>query len=287
MAFGAAAPDRTRDDIAGRKFGAGLVRHEALPGVVDQDCAIATHGFGDQRHRARRPVEGGRVKLDEFEIGEFCARACRERQPLAEATGGIGAVQKQPANAACRDHDATAVDNERTVRVHREHAFDGIVLDDQAPRFDAFQQSNRRAAAHRCDQRTHDLAAGAIAGGVHDPVAAMGGFEPEPPAAIGPAIEGDAKPREMLDRRRRRVNDSASDGFVAQACACGQRIGQMQGRVVIPAHRGGKPALRPQARRLRAERRLRQQQHRFRRHLQRRHQSGGAAADDDGTVVER
>jgi len=82
-------------------------------------------------------------------------------------------------------------------------------------------------------------------------------------------------------------NDPARDSLVAQACASGQRIGQMPGRVVISAHRGGKPALRPQARRLRAERRLRQQQHRFRRHLQRRHQSGGTAADDDGTVVER
>ncbi len=112
-------------------------------------------------------------------------------------------------------------------------------------------------------------------------------FQAEPPAAIRPPVEGDAKPREMLDRRRRRVDDPAGDGFVAQACACGQRVGQMQGRVVILAHRRGKSALRPQARSFRAERRLRQQHHRLRRHLKRRHQSGGAAADDDGTVVER
>ena len=173
------------------------------------------------------------------------------------------------------------------LRVHREHALDGIVLDDQAARLDAFQQRDRRTAAHRCDQRAHDLAAGAVAGGVHDPVAAVRGFQAEPPAAIRPPVEGDAKSGEMLDGRRRRVDDPARDGFIAKARAGGERIGQMQGRVVVPAHRRGKPALRPQARRFRAKRRLRQQQHRLRRHLQRRHQSGGAAADDDGTVVER
>ena len=266
MSFRAAAPDRARDDVAGRKFGAGLVRHEALPGVVDQDRAVAAHGFGHQRHRTRRPVEGGRVKLDELEIGEYRACTRRQRQSLAEATGRVGTVQKQPADATCGDHDAAGIDHQRTLRVHGEHALDGIVLDDQAPRLDAFKQGNRRTAAHRCDQCAHDFASGAIAGGVHDPVAAMRGFKAEPPAAVGPPVEGDAKPGEMLDGRRRRVDDAARDGFVAQACTCGQRVGQMQGRVVVVAHRRRKPALCPQARGFRAERRLRQQHDRLGRH---------------------
>ena len=107
----AAAPDRARDDVARREFGAGLVRHETLAGVVDQDRAVAAHGFGQQRHRARRPVEGGRVKLDELEIGELCARTRRQRQPLAEAAGRVGAVEKQTADAAGRDHDAAGIDH--------------------------------------------------------------------------------------------------------------------------------------------------------------------------------
>ena len=205
MPFGAAAPHRAGDDVAGREFGAGLVRHEALPGIVDQDRAVAAHRFGHQRHRPRRPVERGRMKLDEFEIGEFCACARRQRQPLAEAAGRVGAVQKQPADAACRDHDAAGVDHQRALRVHGEHALDGIVLDDQAARLDAFQQRDRRAAAHRCDQRAHDLAAGAVTGGVHDAVAAVRGFEAEPPAAVGPPVEGDAESGEMFDGRRRRL----------------------------------------------------------------------------------
>src|SRR5438477_12280711 len=93
MSFRAAAPDRARDDIAGREFGTGLVCHEALSGVVDQDRAVTAHGLGHQRHRTRRPVEGGRMKLDELEIGEFCARACRQRQSLAVTAGRIWAVK--------------------------------------------------------------------------------------------------------------------------------------------------------------------------------------------------
>ena len=171
--------------------------------------------------------------------------------------------------------------------VHGEHALDGVILDDQPARLDTFEQRNRRTAAHRCDQRTHDLAAGAVAGGMNDPVAAVRGFEAEPPAAVRPPVEGDAKSGEMFDGSRRRVDDPARDGFIAKACACGERVGQMQGRVVVIAHRRRKPALCPQARRFRAKRRFRQQHDRLRRQLQRRHQSGGAAADDDGTVVER
>ena len=139
MSFGATTPDRARNDVAGRKLGAGLVCHEALPGVVDQDCTVAAHGLGDQRHRALRPVEGGRVKLDELEIGEQRARTRGQRQPLAKTAGGVGAVQKKPADSTCGDHDAAGVDHQRTVRVHREYALDGIVLDDQAPRLDALR----------------------------------------------------------------------------------------------------------------------------------------------------
>ena len=51
-----------------------------------------------------------------------------------------------------------------------------------------------------CDQRTHDLAAGTVTGGVHDAVAAVRGFQTEPPSAIRAAVEGNAKPCQMFDR---------------------------------------------------------------------------------------
>ena len=257
MSLRAAAPHRTGDDIAGREFGAGLIGHETLSGVVDQDRAIAAHGLGHQGHRTRRPIERGRVKLDEFEIGEFCACACRQRQSLAKTAGRVGAILKQPADASRCDHDTAGIDGQWPLCIHREHALDGIVLDDQATRLDALEQGDRWTAAHRRDQCPHDLAPGAVTRGVHDAIAAVRGFQAELPAAVRPPVEGDAKLGEMLDRRRRRLHDAARDGLVAQAGARGERVGEVQGRGVVLAHRCGKPALRPQAGGLRAERRLR------------------------------
>ena len=77
MSFRAAAPDSARNDVTGCEFGARLIRHEALPGIVDQDRAVAAYGFRHQRHRARGAIESGRMKLHEFEIREQRARACR------------------------------------------------------------------------------------------------------------------------------------------------------------------------------------------------------------------
>ena len=133
MSLRAAMPDRARDDVAGREFGAGLVRHEALAGVVDQDRAVAAHGLGHQRHRTRRPVEGGRVKLDEFEIGELRARTRRQRQSLAEATGRVGTVAETARRCRLwRSRRGRWRSTAGRGRVHGEHALDRIVLDDQA-----------------------------------------------------------------------------------------------------------------------------------------------------------
>ena len=46
MPGGTMAPHRTRDDVAWRKFGARLIGHEALPGLVDQHSAVAADRLG-------------------------------------------------------------------------------------------------------------------------------------------------------------------------------------------------------------------------------------------------
>ena len=74
------------------------------------------------------------MKLDEFEIGQLCAGMRREREALAEATGRIGAVEKQSADAAGCDHDAAGLDDQCAVLARREHARDRVVLDDEPAR---------------------------------------------------------------------------------------------------------------------------------------------------------
>ena len=64
------------------------------------------------------------MKLDEFEIGQFCAGVGRERNALAEAAGGISAVEKQAADAAGRDHDAIRRDGGWPALTRGEHAPD-------------------------------------------------------------------------------------------------------------------------------------------------------------------
>ena len=122
---------------------------------------------------------------------------------------------------------------------------------------------------------------------MHDPLPAVRGLKPEPPASVRPPVEADTEPCEMFDRGRRCVDDPARDFLVAKAGAGCDGIGHVQGRVVVLAHRRRKPALRPQAGGLRAERRFRQQHDRLGRQMQRRHQPGGAAADDDGAAGPR
>lgn len=82
------APDRPRHDVAGRQLGARLVGEETAALLIDENRAFAAHGLADQRHRARRPVEGGGMELHEFEVGELGARMRGNREALAEAAGG-------------------------------------------------------------------------------------------------------------------------------------------------------------------------------------------------------
>ena len=120
-----------------------------------------------------------------------------------------------------------------------------------------------------------------------DPIAAVRGLQAEPPSAIRPPVEGDAEPCKMLDGSRCRLDDPACDGLVAQACAGGDSVRQMQGRVVIPAHRSRQAALRPEAGGFRPKRGFRQQYDRLRSQLQGRHQTGGTAADDHRPTGQR
>ena len=82
------------------------------------------------------------MELDEFEIGELRAGARREREALAEGAGRIGAVLKEPADAAGRDDDAAGRQEQRAAAVHRRaRRSTRAVLDEEPARLDAFEQA--------------------------------------------------------------------------------------------------------------------------------------------------
>ena len=41
-------PDRARDNVARGKLGAGHADHEAVAGLIDENCALAPHGLADE-----------------------------------------------------------------------------------------------------------------------------------------------------------------------------------------------------------------------------------------------
>jgi hypothetical protein len=118
---------------------------------------------------------------------------------------------------------------------------------------------------------------------VHDPLTAVRGFKAQSPATlISPTIERDSELRQAIDRDRRLPHDAGRGGLVAQPCTRGDRVLQMQGRGIVLTHSCGETALRPHARGLGPERRLREQHDGFRGELQRGHQASGASTDDHG-----
>lgn len=44
---------------------------ETMTLLVDEECAFAAHRIAHKRHWPARTVEGGRMELHEFEVGEF------------------------------------------------------------------------------------------------------------------------------------------------------------------------------------------------------------------------
>ena len=98
--------DAARDDVARRQFGVLVQRgHEALARAIDENRALAAQSFGRQRRRIAADVDGGRVELHEFGVGDARAGARREGQSRAVGLRRIGGEGVKRADAAGRQHD--------------------------------------------------------------------------------------------------------------------------------------------------------------------------------------
>ena len=109
------------------------------------------------------------------------------------------------------------------------------VMGQQAARLDPFHQRDRGRAACRFDQRAHDLLPGAVALGMDDAVAAVGGLEAKFQRPGGIAVEGNAAPRQFLDRLARGRSNTRYRLRIAQAVAGGKGVGGMEGGGIIGA----------------------------------------------------
>ena len=198
-------PDGTGDDIARREFRARHILHEAAACFIDQNRAFAPHGLADEAQLRARRVERGRMKLHEFEIGAASRRPAR-RWPAPGPTSPTGLVpcEKSPPTPPVAMTTRLVRKEDCAIRAFGDQAGDLATLDAEAPRRKAFEDRDGGRGADGGRQGAHDLAAGLVAAGVDDAVAAMRGFEAEFQAAIGRAVEAHAKPRADLRSRRGR-----------------------------------------------------------------------------------
>ena len=157
-----------------------------------------------------------------------------------------------------------------------EHAVDAALVNEQAPRCDAFEDRDRWACAHGGDDGAHDLAAGRVTCRMYDAAAPMRGLEAERQRARRVAIECGAEFDEAGDGFGRLVEDSFGGGGIAKPVPGGQRIGDMQHRGVVGPDGSCDAALRPGARGLLAERGGREDDAWGRCQRQRRRQPGEA-----------
>ena len=82
----------------------------------------------------------------------------------------------------------------------------------------------------RCYRRQHGRCAGGI-----------GGFEAKQQTSVGVAIERRAEPRQLLDGGGRGGENAERDGSYHKAVAGFQRIGEMQGEIVVGPEAGAEP----------------------------------------------
>ena len=114
-AGGALGGDGPGDHVARREVaGRVIAAHEGRAVGVHQPRALAAQGFGGQRRRIGRDVDGGRMELDELGIADARAGQGRHGQALAAHAGGIGGHGVEAADPAGRQQGGRGDDLDRS-----------------------------------------------------------------------------------------------------------------------------------------------------------------------------
>src|SRR5260221_1555764 len=161
-------------------------------------------------------------------MAALAAGAGGESDALADRTERVGRMREEPSEAAGGEDDSAAGKEARSLRPCCEHARDATVRDEEAARLQALDDGNGGRMADRGDEGPHDGAPGAVPRGMNDAAAAMRGLETEGQPALRIAIEDDAAPLQLGDRRRGRRRDARGDRRVGESVAGGDRVGGMQ-----------------------------------------------------------
>ena len=239
---------RARHDVAGREVGERMQPgHERRALDVAQDRTFAAQRLGQQRARHQRGVQRRGVELDELEVGARDTGLQRERHAVTRRQRRIGGDRETLTRATRCEHDVgRAHELDLVVRAQREHAGATIALDEQLDREPPLAHLDRVADVHRFDQRAFDLGAGRVATRVHDPrerVPAFAGQEQLRALGRRLGVEVRAETRQLAYPVGTFGHEDAHRVGVAEACARGQRVDEVQIRRVGRGERGRDAAL--------------------------------------------
>ena len=119
-----AAEHAARNNVAGREFGGWVdVGEKAMAVPVDDQRALAAQRFRRERRGIDADVDGGRVKLHEFGVGDQRAGARRHGDAGAAGVDGVCRDAIEMADAAGREHKRGAAEEARlSVGVAAKHA---------------------------------------------------------------------------------------------------------------------------------------------------------------------
>ena len=237
--------DGVGDDAARREFGVGMdAGHEAVPGGVPQDRALAAQRFGDEEGGAVSGDERGGVELHELDVADDRSGAEGEAEPVGGRAGRVGRVAVERARAAGGEDDGARFDGGGVaVRVFDDRADAAAGVDDQLPRPRADAEVESRALRPR-RQRRLDVEARPVSARMQHAVDGVRALASERDPSVPAAVEADAELDQAADRRGALPGQDADGGRVAEPRAGADRVGGVAFGVVVRAHRGGNAALR-------------------------------------------
>ena len=219
--------------------------HDGPARHVHQHCACPAQGLGDEGALAlgRFLPQHRRVKLHELQVPQLRSGPGGQRQAVAGQPGRVGGGRVGLAEAAGGQDDGA-----RRHRAHlqcpvvaghpRQHPADRALVVDQGVQGDAAGEDPDRAGQQRRPEDPVNLRADRVSPGVHDPLAAVPGFEME-----RRSLQPGATPGQAGDLARGLAGQRGHGGWIAQAGARIERVPLMQARVVPGADRGGQAAL--------------------------------------------
>ncbi len=215
------------------------------PLALRKICAFATQGFAQQKARRWLQVQRSRVELHKLDIGNFGAGPERAGHAIAGSHVGIGCVFKDASQATGGEQDGASFNQHSGMRSFRRTPI--------LPRLRHPAEENRSRrrnsetrrlrGARAMAQRANDFAAGRITLRMQDAIAAVRSFAAQTVGASF-AIEGRAPFNQLLNRRRRFLDQGANGLGVAKSIASDQRVLFVQLYFVIITECGGNPALR-------------------------------------------